>query len=130
MRLVAALLAVVLGSTSAFADEAATIDKWFIALFQANGPALEQLLTADAEIELRDLGVTQTRAQFIDSMGEWAVAIRDGKIRFKQDGAASTYKVCYEFAESEVMTREVFTFANGLIARSVQTRLADNCAGY
>lgn len=130
VRLVPALLVTSALTAAAFADDVATIEKWYAALGKADGPALEKLLTPDAVIDLQDIGTSQTRAEFIDSMGEWETAMEEGNIRYKADGmvgAAYAYKVCYDFADNDVMTRELFVFADGLISKNEQTSIADNC---
>lgn len=111
------------------ADEAETIDRWYAALAKADGEALAALLAPDAAIRLQDVGVAQTKAEFVASMDEWKSAIAGGSIRYKPDGA-SAYKVCYDFPNNDLLTREVFTFANGLIASSEQLSLAKSCGGF
>lgn len=109
------------------------VDRWFAALQAADAAVLGDLLSPNAVIKLNDIGTSQSKAEFLDSMTEWKSAIEDGTIRHKPDGEmddASAYKVCYTFANNELLTREVFTMANGKIVSSEQTTLAESCAGF
>ena len=56
---------------SARADEAALIDRWYSALLTADRTSLAELLSDDARIRLHDIGVEQTKPEFIASMDEW-----------------------------------------------------------
>jgi hypothetical protein len=90
-------------------------------------------LSANAVIKLNDIGTSQTKAEFLESMPEWKNAIEGGSIRHKTDGqleGASAYKVCYQFKSNELLTREVFTVSDGKIESSEQTTMAESCADF
>ena len=55
-----------LTSASAVAQES-IVDRWYAALLKADGPALSELLANDATIRLDDIGVTQSKAEFMPS---------------------------------------------------------------
>jgi hypothetical protein len=105
--------------------------RWYQLLGKADAVAISGLLASNATIELVDLDVTQTKQEFVDSMAEFAVAISNGSVRYKIESAAAntaTALVCYHFASNDMLARERFTFARGLVTSSVQSKVADNCA--
>ena len=112
------------------------LDSWYTALFAADKAKLDALLTPDAEIVLEDIGITQTKAEFLGSLEEWADAIDGADLSWRLDAGApasaesATALVCYRFADNEVMTRERFTFAAGQVRTSVQVPAGDTCEGF
>jgi len=133
MKACGLLLAMWLARSVAHADDAATVDCWYDALSRADGKALSELMASHATVALEDIGLMQTRDEFVDTMDEWKAAIAGGSIRHKQDSIAGpelTYRVCYAFANNALLTRETFKLDEGLIVSSVQKGLADNCDGY
>jgi hypothetical protein len=137
--LVPALLAAALYAGPALADKAAAeslINRWFRSLQAADSEALGAIIADKAEIVLEDMGVTQNRADFLASMDEWGDAIKGGSISQRLDdnatasGTTVTVLACYRFPSGEQLNREVFTVENGLIARSVQTKIADDCSAF
>jgi hypothetical protein len=130
-RILFALSVATVLAVPAFAlDNPEIIERWYVALGKADAGAIEGLLSANAVIKLNDLGVSQTKAEFVASMDEWKGAIAGGTIRHKGDGVvgdAVAYKVCYDFTGNDLLTREVFTFADGAILSSEQTTIAENC---
>lgn len=133
-RLLVSAFAIFLGSIPARADEKdVLIEKWYVALQAADTNTLGELLAANAVIKLNDIGTSQTKAEFIESMPEWKTAIKGGSIQHKPDGdveGARAYKVCYRFTSNELMTREVFTVSDGKIEASEQTTLSESCADF
>lgn len=125
----AALLA-----TSAFADgKESLIESWYAALQRADADRIGELLSPNAVIKLNDIGISQSKAEFIESLGDWKSAIEGGSIRHKPEGAvdgAFAYQVCYRFPNNELLTREVFTFEGEKIVSSDQTTISENCAGF
>jgi hypothetical protein len=68
-------------------------------------------------------------------LDNWEEAIESGSIAFKIDEDASseeniTTKVCYKFSSNELMTVETFEFNEGMIIKSVQETIADDCAEF
>ena len=111
----------------------ATASDWYDALATANADRLGALLAENAEIVIEDLGVTQTRAEFLDSLDAWADAIDGGSIRHvieRRSDDEVVVRVCYDFPDNDLLTRETVTFGDGgQIVRSVQVPLGEDCAG-
>lgn len=137
------LLALVAGAALALSPslvsaetEAPVLDQWYPALFAADAEALESLLTDDAEIRLEDLGVTQTKTEFLDSLGEWKDSIEGTTFDWKLapdapvSATEATALVCYRFPSNELLTREVFTFVGDAISQSIQTTQGESCDGF
>ena len=135
------VLAVLIGSGGASAAEsdvangaaALIYDRWYGALEAADREEIAALLAPDATITLTDLGITQSRDEFVDSMDEWSDAIAGGSIRHRvvsADDTGAQATVCYTFTGNEMMTDERFTVRDGQIETSVQTTLADHCDGF
>jgi hypothetical protein len=129
--LVSGLLAVSTYRVS-LSDDAtpAPVEAWYEALKAADAAAFEKLLAAGATIELRDLSITQTREEFLDSLDEWANANKDAQITArleKLDGQTVTMKVCYKFPSNELLEREVFTLEDEQIVSSVQEQISESC---
>lgn len=112
------------------------LDRWYTALFDVNRLAIADLLADDAVISLEDLGVTQTKAEFIEALDEWEEAVENANLAWQlEEGAeASTSTasvlVCYQFPENEMMIREVFGFRGTKIVSSVQTTVGESCENF
>jgi hypothetical protein len=131
----AALLAALFQSGPALAEDghSGLLDRWYDALVVVEREEISALLSPDATIELKDIGVTQTSAEFVSSLDEWADAIKGGSIRHRIDNDGQytvSATVCYSFATSAMMTKEDFVFAGKQIISSVQQTIATNCDGY
>jgi hypothetical protein len=133
------LLATISAPPSAMAGDgnALALVRWYAALGGETGvvdkDTVGAMLADDAAIDLKDLGIIQTRDEFLTSLDEWTDAIAGGTIRHKvtadtPDETRTT--VCYAFADNAMLTEETFRFAKGRIMSSVQTTLADNCDGF
>jgi len=125
--------AVLLAGPALASSNDALIERWYDALQKVDADQIGELLSPNAVIKLNDLGISQSKAEFIESLGEWQSAIEGGSIRHKPDGevdGAFAYKVCYKFPDNELLTREVFTFADEKITSSDQTTISENCADY
>lgn len=106
---------------------------WYEGLKNSNRPQLAAILTEDAIIDMRDLGVTQTKQEFLDSLDEWAEASRDAKVLTRigdQSGDQISVDVCYRFSDNEVQTKEDFTLAGGKIKKSAQQAVGEKCEGF
>jgi hypothetical protein len=139
MRYFCALSAAVLfGAAShvpAWADEAAqTMEQWYSAVSAADAEALGAIMDDGAQVTLNDIGITQTKAEFLDSMNEWADAIAGGSISHKlmngDMASGLVVRACYRFSSGEQLNNEAFTFDDGRILSSIQTKLADDCSGF
>lgn len=121
---------------SAFAENNKTaIKPWFQALSPVDREVISELLADDAQIELKDYDITQSKEEFVEALDNWEEAIESGSIAFKIDEDASseeniTTKVCYKFSSNELMTVETFEFNEGMIIKSVQETIADDCAEF
>ncbi|WP_420407755.1 nuclear transport factor 2 family protein [Hoeflea sp.] len=109
------------------------LERWYTALFDVDRDVLSELLADEAVIQLEDLGVTQTKAEYIASLDEWEEVAQTTNFAWQidaeapQDADRATALVCYQFPDNDLMMREVFTFANGRITGSVQSAVGDTC---
>lgn len=116
--------------------QSSLLDRWYTALFDVNRVAIADLLADDAVINLEDLGVSQTRDEFIASLDEWEEAVKDANIAWQleegaiADDGQATALVCYQFPDNELLIREVFVFRDGKIAGSTQTTAGDSCEAF
>ncbi|RRH94650.1 nuclear transport factor 2 family protein [Mesorhizobium tamadayense] len=130
------LLATALLLTSivcASADDSAVIDRWYSALLAADRTELSALLADDARMTLEDLGVVQSKQEFIDSIDQWQDAVAGAAIRHrieKSEDGKTTVLACYDFPENDTLMRETFTVAGGRITASTQTAIAQDCSAY
>jgi hypothetical protein len=131
----AALVACLLATAApSFADDADdTITRWYAMLTAANEDGLAKALADDAVIRLTDINVVRSKTEFLGTLGEWRIAIAGGGIRHKvekTEGEVTTVLACYDFAENDILMRETFTIADGLIKENTQTRVAEDCDAY
>ncbi|MDR7221317.1 DUF4440 domain-containing protein [Aminobacter aminovorans] len=131
VRTIATVLAL-LATAGAVAQES-VVDRWYQALLKADGPALSQLLADNATIRLDDIGVTQSKSEFIASMDEWQTAVKGANIRHKIEaemGDTVVVRTCYDFPNNDMTTRETFTTRSGLIVANTQMTIGENCDGF
>lgn len=117
----------------AFADDGAVIDRWYSALLAADRAGLADLLSDDARIDLADLGVEQSKQEFLDSMSDWEASVKGAAIRHrieKSEGGVSTVIACYDFPGNDLMMQETFAIAGGRITASSQATIAENCDSF
>jgi protein-tyrosine phosphatase len=127
---VAALLTCFSVSVSA---EPKVVDDWYAALAAADRAGLERLLSDDARIKLTDLGVEQTKAEFVAALENWEQAVEGTTIRHRiesDNGQQATVLACYDFPENDLLLRETFRIEGGLIRESSQAFVSDNCDAY
>jgi hypothetical protein len=128
----AAVLIVCLGYAPAMAQQP-VVEEWYAALAAADRGKLESLLADDAKIRLTDLGVEQTKVEFVDSLDEWEAAVKGTTIRHRIesiDSAVTTVIACYDFPANDVLLREMFRVEAGLIVENNQDAIAENCEAY
>lgn len=126
-----AVSAALLFSYPAGAQEG-VIDRWYAALLAVDRVGLTELLADDTTIRLEDLGVSQTKSEFIASMDEWEAAAAGAAIRHKvenEDGGATTVLACYDFPDNDALMRETFVVRDGRITRNTQVSVGDGCEG-
>lgn len=126
------MLLAVLAPGVARADDG-VIDRWYKALLAVDRPALTELLADNAVIRLEDLGITQSKTEFIASMDEWQQAVTGADIKYRvesENGASTTVLACYDFPDNDILMRETFVTAGGRISESIQGTVAETCADY
>lgn len=109
------------------------VQAWFVALTKVTHPGFKKLIAEDAKIELRDLGIVQTRQEFLDSLDEWEDATK-GAILLTQmisskDGT-DIIRVCYRFENNEQLNRETYHYADGKITSVIQELISKECEGF
>jgi hypothetical protein len=118
---------------SAGADDGALIGRWYAALLVADRTELSDLLADDVRIKLDDLGVVQTKQEFIASIDDWEGAVAGAEIRHrieKTEGGVITVIACYDFPNNDVLMQETFAIADNRITASSQAAIAENCDSY
>ncbi len=109
------------------------ITDWFKALKANDAATIEMLLDDSAIIELKDLGISQNKEEFINSLDQWAelnggaeIVTRPAAIEENQ----VEMEVCYRFASNEVFNRETYDLNQGKITKSVQTQISETCEDF
>lgn len=118
---------------SARADDGALIGRWYAALLVADRTELSDLLADDVRIKLDDLGVVQTKQEFIASIEDWQGAVAGAEIRHrieKTEGGVTTVIACYDFPNNDALMQETFAIADNRITASSQAAIAENCDAY
>jgi hypothetical protein len=130
--LLAALLT--MPAAPSFADSPdETITRWYTLLVAANEEGLAKLLSDDVKIKLTGVDVTQNKAQFLGAISEWRIAIAGGGIEHKlekTEGDTTTVRACYDFADNDILMRETFRIADGLIVENTQTQIGEDCSAF
>jgi hypothetical protein len=115
------------------ADDGALIGRWYAALLVADRTELSDLLADDVRIKLDDLGVVQTKQEFIASIDDWKGAVAGAEIRHrieKTEGGVTTVTACYDFPNNDMLMQETFAIADNRITASSQATISENCDGY
>ena len=118
---------------SARADDGALIGRWYAALLVADRTELSDLLADDVRIRLDDLGVVQTKQEFIASIDDWEGAVAGAEIRHRietTESGVTTVIACYDFPNNDVLMQETFAIAENRITASSQAAIAENCDSY
>jgi hypothetical protein len=132
-RFLLAALLLLSSIVGAHADDGAIIDRWYSALLVADRSELAELLADDARLTLDDVGVIQTKQDFIASIDEWQGAVAGAAIRHRIEKSANgetTVLACYDFPGNDTLMRETFIVAGGRIVASTQTAVAQDCSDY
>lgn len=128
-----AAAALLFSVVSARADDGALIGRWYAALLVADRTELSDLLADDVRIKLDDLGVVQTKQEFIASIDDWKGAVAGAEIRHrieKTEGGVTTVIACYDFPNNDMLMQETFAIADNRITASSQAAIAETCDGY
>jgi len=126
--IIAALLTII--PAIANAEGASLIDQWYTALKTSDRASFAELLSEDAKIDLNDLGISQTKAEFIEALDNWEDVASDLTLTYTaQDINATrvTAEVCYKFSAGSFTNLETFTFAEGRIINQIQEKMKDGC---
>ena len=141
VRLVFVSVALVVAQSSiSFAQDAVNepemsgeVQAWFVALTKVTHPGFKKLIAEDAKIELRDLGIIQTRQEFLDSLDEWEDATKGAilltQMVLSKDGT-DIVRVCYRFENNEQLNRETYHYADGKITSVIQELIGKECEGF
>lgn len=125
------IAAMALTVSHSLAEEDKVLAQWFDALRTADRQALSDLLSDDARIILNDIGIEQTKAEFLETMDTWEEATGNGtNIRYrldKESDAETIVTVCYDFPNNSVLTKERFMIGEAKIEESDQTQIAESC---
>ena len=128
-----AAAALLIAIIAARADDGAIISRWYSALLVADRTELADLLADDVRIKLEDLGVVQSKQEFIASLDEWKGAVAGAAIRHrieKSEGGVTTVIACYDFPDNDMLMQETFAVADNRITASSQAAIAENCEAY
>lgn len=109
------------------------IAAYYEALQTIDRDLMNAVLSDDATILLEDLGVEQSKADFLMSLDEWEsfaqnVRIEPREIEPVGEGLL-TYEVCYDFGDNEQLTEESFAVDGDQIVHSIQVPLGNDCDG-
>ncbi|RUY12175.1 nuclear transport factor 2 family protein, partial [Mesorhizobium sp. M7A.F.Ca.US.005.03.2.1] len=91
------------------------------------------LLADDVRIKLDDLGIVQSKQEFIASIDEWKGAVAGAAIRHrieKSEGGVTTVVACYDFPNNDMLMQETFAVTDNRITASSQAAIAENCDGF
>ena len=106
------------------------VERWFVALGGVNRSTFRNLIADNALINLKDLGIIQTKNEFIASLDEWAVATKEASLVYRYQAISdnnAVVQVCYRFKYNETLSVEKFTFSDEKITSSVQEKMGNNC---
>ena len=131
--IVFAVAALLFSLTPSRADDGAIIDRWYSALLVADRTELSELLADDVRIKLDDLGVVQSKQEFIASIDEWKGAVAGAAIRHrieKSEAGVTTVIACYDFPNNDMLMQETFAVTGNRITATSQAAIAENCDGF
>jgi hypothetical protein len=109
------------------------VARWYEALRTADRDAFSSLIAENGEIELKYLGLVQSRDEFIGSLGDWEQLAREGRILTRQvssSESSAVVEVCYRFPDAVKMNRETFTLEGDKILRVVEEEAGADCPGF
>lgn len=130
--LLATCAALALPASSQEQGPPAPIAYFYDALRNADHAMMGVILAEEVVIVLQDLGVEQSKLEFMASLDEWESMGEDLKIDvtvLESDTSSYTVQVCYDMGESQQLTEEHFEIENEQIVSLTQATIADNCDG-
>lgn len=92
---------------------------------------ISEIVSDDLVVELRDLGITQNRDEFLESLPQVREALEEKPVthRIMEVGeGVIVVTACYEFNSNDFLARETVSFTDNLISTVVQEELSDDCA--
>ena len=125
--------ALLIAIIAARADDRAIISRWYSALLVADRTELSDLLADDVRIKLEDLGIVQSKQEFIASIDQWKGAVAGAAIRHrieKTEAGVTSVIACYDFPSNDMLMQETFAISGNRITASSQAALAESCEGY
>ena len=128
-----AAAALLIAIIAARADDGAIISRWYSALLVADRTELADLLADDVRIKLEDLGVVQSKQEFIAALDEWKGAVAGAAIRHrieKSEAGTTTVLAGYDFPDNNMLMQETFAVTDNRITASSQAAIAENCEAY
>jgi len=111
-------------------SEIPIIDQWYTALKTSDRTTFDTMLAANARIQIMDLGITQTKAEFIEALDNWEEAAKELKLSHeigKVNETSATVEVCYEFPSNSFTNEETFEFSDGKVVSQVQQQIEEGC---
>ncbi|MFC5585988.1 DUF4440 domain-containing protein [Nitratireductor kimnyeongensis] len=133
-RILLVIAAIALTVSQSLAQQDKVLAQWFDALRTADRQTLSELLSDDARIILNDIGIEQTKEEFLDSMDTWKETTGSGTdIRYRVDNKSDNetiVTVCYDFPNNSVLTQERFLIGEAGIEESNQSQIAESCADF
>ena len=109
------------------------VQRWFLALTTVDRRQFNKLLANDAKIELRDLGITQTKEEFIEALDNWEDATKGAILLTRPMTSVAgkdVIETCYRFEKNEQLNRETYYSSNDEITSIVQEYVGDKCIGF
>lgn len=106
------------------------VEAWYQALGSVDRRAFEGLIADGTKIILKDLGIEQSKQEFIDALDEWERSTGGATIVYRYEDIgddSAKVLVCYRFKSNETLTSETFTFNDTQIIGSVQEASSDSC---
>ncbi len=103
---------------------------WFQALRVTDRDVFAAVIAEDAVIELRDVGISQSKSEFIEALDQWETAAKGVVITptlLEKRPRTVVLQVCYRFSGNDQLNREIFSFHYGQITGSVQEMIGEVC---
>ena len=106
------------------------IGKWYDALKTSDRAAFAMILSDNAEVEIKSLGIVQTKPEFIEALDNWEDAAADLELDIldkSKNSDGESVVVCYRFPSNSFTNRESFKISGGQVSYQLQEKLKDGC---
>lgn len=110
----------------------APVAYFYEALRNSDRAMMGVILSDEVVIVLQDIGIEQSKMEFIAALDEWESLSEDLTIDvtlLESDTNAVTVEVCYDMGETQQLTEESFEIDNEQIVSLSQATIAENCDG-